>query len=142
MRKIINDGVEASTRKSQARFQSICLMLGFMRLNNRKTCLKFPCLGLSTIIDSINLTYRLLNVSLKRKTENRSVCPQKRERARAAGVLQQGAGIRQISLLSQEGLQISVSCRHMLLFMTNTTEFVFFSSPGIFDAGIKRCGKF
>ena len=27
-----------------------------IRLNNLKTCLRFPCLGLNTIIDSINLT--------------------------------------------------------------------------------------
>ena len=58
MRKIINDGVEVSTRKSQTRFSDyLSLMLGKprIRLNNLKTSLRCPCLGLNSIIDSINL---------------------------------------------------------------------------------------
>ena len=54
MRKKINDGVEASTRKSQAHFQIIQVSCSAYNL---KTCLRFPCLGLKTIIDSTNLTY-------------------------------------------------------------------------------------
>ena len=58
MRKIISDGVEASTKKSQARFQ-----IG-IRLNNLKTSLRFPCLGLNTIIDSINVCMISKNISV------------------------------------------------------------------------------
>ena len=60
--KIINDGVDASTRKSQAPFLDyINLMLGKprIRLNNLKTNLKFPCLCLNPIIDSISLAHGL-----------------------------------------------------------------------------------
>ena len=51
MIKIIYDGVEATTRKSQVRFQIIRVL----DLNNLKTCLRFPCLGLNPIIDYWNL---------------------------------------------------------------------------------------
>ena len=55
VRKIINDGVEALTRKSQACFQIICLMLGrASHETNLKPCLRFPCRGLNTVIDSVN----------------------------------------------------------------------------------------
>ena len=66
MRKIVNGGVEASTRKSQARFQIIQVSswqnLG-CDLNNLKTCLRFPCLSLYPIIDSFspNTTEKLLS---------------------------------------------------------------------------------
>ena len=50
MRNIINDGVEASARKSQAFKQS-----PGRDLKNLKTCLRNPCRGLIPIIDSINL---------------------------------------------------------------------------------------
>ena len=56
------------------------------------------------------------------------------ERARTLGMLQQGAGIQQISHLSQEGLQISISCWQMLQFTTNNNEFVIFRSPA-FNGG-------
>ena len=48
---IINDGVEASTMKSQARFQIISLMLGRTshESNNMKTYLRCLCRGLNTI---------------------------------------------------------------------------------------------
>ena len=66
MRKEINDGVEASTRKSEARFQIIHLMLGkpCMRLNNLNTCLRFPCLGLNIIIDYINFKQKAIEVMM------------------------------------------------------------------------------
>ena len=35
-----------------------------MRLNNLKTCLRFPCRGLNIIIDSINLKYMYSNAYL------------------------------------------------------------------------------
>ena len=47
MRKIINDGVEVLARNSQSRFSD------YSR-EKKLTCLTFPCLGLSTIIDSFN----------------------------------------------------------------------------------------
>ena len=47
--KIINDGTEASTRKSQLVFRL------FKSYASLKTSLRFPCLGLNPIIDSINL---------------------------------------------------------------------------------------
>ena len=56
MRKIINDDVEALTRKPQARFQVIQVFCS-ARLNNLKTSLRFPCLGLNPIIDSIDLEH-------------------------------------------------------------------------------------
>ena len=60
MRKIINDGVEASTRKSQARFQIIRVSFSAvprMRLEKSENLpeIKFPCLGLNPIIDSFSL---------------------------------------------------------------------------------------
>ena len=56
---MIIDEVEAFTRKSQAIFRLFSLMLGKprIRLNNLKNSLRFLCLGLSPIIDSINLHY-------------------------------------------------------------------------------------
>ena len=74
MRKIINDGVEASTKNSQACFHIILsLMLGKprIRLNNLKTSLRFPCLSLNPIIDSISLrqiVFEYLLVDLKQLT--------------------------------------------------------------------------
>ena len=55
MRKIINDGIEASTRKSQA----CSLMLGKPRIrqNNLKTSLRFPCLGLNPIMILLIMYY-------------------------------------------------------------------------------------
>ena len=45
----------------------LSLMLGkpHIRLNNLKTSLRFPCLGLNPIIDSINLR----NIEIKIKTK-------------------------------------------------------------------------
>ena len=55
--KIINDWVEALTRNSGSFSDYLSLMLGKpgIRLNNLKTSLRFPCLGLNPIIHSIIL---------------------------------------------------------------------------------------
>ena len=55
VRNIIKDVVEASTRKSQVVFRLFvsCSAKSRMRLNNLKTCLRFPCIGLNTIIGSL-----------------------------------------------------------------------------------------
>ena len=56
--KIINDGIEAATKKISGSFSDyLSLMLGKprIRINNLKTSLRLPCLGLNPIIDSINL---------------------------------------------------------------------------------------
>ena len=54
MRKIIYDGVEASDKEISGSFSD------YLRLNNLKTSLRFPCLGINPIIDSLNL---LLSIS-------------------------------------------------------------------------------
>ena len=62
------------------------------------------------IWSNFRLTNHLLNVSLE--TDNISIMIRRvtiEERARAVGMLQQGAGIRQVSHFSREGLQFSVS---------------------------------
>ena len=76
MRKIINDGIEALTRKSQARFQIIKVLCSGeprIRLNNLKTSLGFPCLSLNPIKDSINIPiadiYSVINAPFDRITE-------------------------------------------------------------------------
>ena len=58
------------------------------------------------------------------------------KRARAVGILWQGAGI-QVSRFSRECLQIPVSCWQMSQFTINQTELIIFRSPGISDAGIQ-----
>ena len=56
-RKIINDSIEALTRKSMLVSDYLSLMLGKprIRITNMKTSLRFPCLGHNPIIESINL---------------------------------------------------------------------------------------
>ena len=56
VRKIINDGVDASTRKSQAGFQII------RDSNNLKTSLRFPCLGLNPILNSFFFFFFFLSL--------------------------------------------------------------------------------
>ena len=51
-RIIINDGVEASTMKSQTSFP--------IRLISLKTTLRFPCFGLNPIIVSVNINADIL----------------------------------------------------------------------------------
>ena len=86
-------------------------------------------------------TNHLLNASLKRKTSNICIIIRRmttEKAARAVGVLRQAAGVRQVSRLSRECLQILVSCWHMSQFTINQTELIIFRSPGISDAGIRR----
>ena len=58
MRKIINDGGEISGSFSD--YLSLMLDKPHKRLNNLKTSLRFPCLGLNPIIESINLTMKVV----------------------------------------------------------------------------------
>ena len=89
--------------------------------------------------------HHLLNVSLKRKTDNISIIIRRmttEKRARAVGIPRQGAGIRQVSHFFPRMLQIPVSYRQMSQFTTNQTELLIFRSPVISDASIQRSGAY
>ena len=73
------------------------------------------CTGSSRncIYSIVCLTNHLLDVSLKTKTDNISIIIRRmstEERAKAVGMLQRGAGIRQVSHFSREHLHIPISC--------------------------------
>ena len=87
----------------------------------------------------------LLNVSLKRKTDNISIIIRRmttEKRARAVGTPRQDAGKRQESHFFREYLQIPVSYRQMSQFTTNQIELIIFKSPVISDTGIQRTGAY
>ena len=69
---MIIPGVEASTRKSFSDYSSLMLGKARIRINNLTTSLRFPCLGLNPIIDSINLR----NVGIKTKIKQTRGLPE------------------------------------------------------------------
>ena len=90
------------------------------------------------ICSKVSHKNHLLNVSLKRKTNNISIIIRRmttEKRARAVGILRQGAGIRQVSIFSE-------NVTNPGLLPTNQTELLIFRSPVISDAGIQRSGAY
>ena len=64
MRKKINDGIKASTSGLFSDYLSLMLGKPRIRQNKLNTSLRFPCLGLNPIIDSINLSDRKATITL------------------------------------------------------------------------------